>query len=91
VEKTTIMGSLMIFTPYQILFVCSSQKEREGRGMLRVWGKGEPWRIILRRIFRKWDGGRGLDRAGKGQGQVAGTYKRDNEPSGSIKSEEFLD
>jgi len=35
--------------------------------------------------------GYGLDRAGSGQGQVAGTYEYGNEPSGSIKCGEFLD
>ena len=33
----------------------------------------------------------GLDRAGLGQGRVAGTRERGNEPSGSIKCGEFLD
>ena len=32
-----------------------------------------------------------LDRAGLGQGQVAGTCECGNEPSGSIKCEEFID
>ena len=36
-------------------------------------------------------GGYGLDRAGSGQGQVAGTCECGNEPSGSIKCGEFLD
>ena len=35
--------------------------------------------------------GYGLDRAGLGQGQVAGTYECGNEPSGSKKCGEFLD
>ena len=35
--------------------------------------------------------GYGLDRAGTGKGQVAGTGDCGNEPSGSIKCEEFLD
>ena len=35
--------------------------------------------------------GHGLDQAGSGQGQVAGTCECDNEPSGSIKCGEFLD
>ena len=35
--------------------------------------------------------GDGLDRAGLGPGQVAGTCDCGNEPSGSIKYEEFLD
>jgi len=33
----------------------------------------------------------GLDRAGSGQGQVAGTCECGNESSGSIKCGEFLD
>ena len=32
-----------------------------------------------------------LDRGGLGQGQVAGTCECGNQPSGSIKCEEFLD
>ena len=35
--------------------------------------------------------GYGLDRAGKGQGQVVGTCDSGNEPLGSIKCGEFLD
>ena len=49
-------------------------------------------RIILRWIFRKWDGGgHGLDGSGSGLEQVAGFCKSGNEPSGSIKCGEFLD
>jgi len=33
----------------------------------------------------------GLDRAGSGKGQVAGTCECDNEPLGSIKRRKFLD
>jgi hypothetical protein len=44
-------------------------------------------RIIFIWIFRKW----GLDRAGSGYIQVAGTCECDNELSGSIKCGEFLD
>ena len=35
--------------------------------------------------------GLGLDRSGSGQGQMAGTCKRGNEPSGSVSCGEFLD
>ena len=35
--------------------------------------------------------GYGLDQAGSGQGQVAGTFECGNEPSGSVKCGEFLD
>jgi len=52
---------------------------------------GVDGRIILRLIFRKWDMGYGLDRAGSGKGQVAGTCECGNEPSGSIQYGEFLD
>jgi len=38
----------------------------------------------LRWIFREWDGVHGLDRSGSGQGQVAGTCKRGNEPAGNF-------
>jgi len=48
-------------------------------------------RIILRWIFRKWDVGHGLDRAGSEQGKFAGTYKCGNEPSGSVNCGDFLD
>jgi len=48
-------------------------------------------RIILRWIFRKWDvGGCGLDRYGSGKEQVTEMCECGNEPSGSIKCEEFL-
>ena len=33
----------------------------------------------------------GLDRAGSGQGKLAGTCECGNEPSGSLKCGEFLD
>ena len=48
-------------------------------------------RIILRWIFRKWEGVVGLDGVGSGQGQVAGACEYGNELSGSIKCGEFLD
>jgi hypothetical protein len=55
----------------------------EGKGH---WGDpGVDGRIILRWIFRKWDVGYGLDRAGSGYRQVTGSCKCGNEPSGYIK------
>jgi hypothetical protein len=48
-------------------------------------------RIIFRWIYRKWNGGHGLDWLGSGEGQVAGSCICGNEPSGSIKCGEFLD
>jgi hypothetical protein len=48
-------------------------------------------RIIFKWIFRKWDVGYGLDRAGSEYGQVEGTCECGNELSGSIKCAEFLD
>jgi len=49
------------------------------------------WEDNIKWIFRKWVDGDGLDRAGSGKGQVAGTRKCRNEPSGSIKWRVFLD
>jgi hypothetical protein len=61
-------------------------KERDNLGDPDVDG-----RIILRWIFKNWDVGVGLDRAGSVLEQVAGTFDCGNEPSGSSKCGEFLD
>jgi hypothetical protein len=47
--------------------------------------------IILMWIFKKCDGGHGLDWSDSGQGQVAVYYEYGDETSGSIKCEEILD
>jgi hypothetical protein len=47
---------------------------------------GVDGKMILSWIFRKWDGGHGLDRSGSGQGQVAGTCKCGNQPAGNLTS-----
>jgi len=73
----------------------------EKRGVYRIWwgnlterdnleDPGTDGRIILRWIFRSRMWGQGLDRAASVQGQVAGSCKCGNEPSGSIKWREFL-
>jgi len=49
---------------------------------------GLDWRIKLGWMFRKW--GHGLDQSDSGWGEVAGTSKRGNEPSASIKCGEFI-
>ena len=41
-------------------------------------------RIVLRMVFRKWNGGHGLDLSGSGYGQMAGTCKHGNEHSGPL-------
>jgi hypothetical protein len=46
-------------------------------------------RIILKWIFKKWDGS--MDWIELAQGQVAGSCECGNEPPGSIKCGEFLD
>jgi hypothetical protein len=51
---------------------------------------GVDGRIVIRWIFRKWDGVHRLDCFGSGQGQVAGTCECGNEPLGSINCGEFL-
>jgi hypothetical protein len=57
------------------------------------WGDRDvDGRIILRWIFRKWEGLWGLGGVGSVQGQVvAGTCEYGNELSGSIKCGKFLD
>jgi hypothetical protein len=56
------------------------------------WGDTDvDGKIILEWTFRKWVVGYGLDWAGSGKRQVAGTCECGNEPSGSIKRGEFLD
>jgi hypothetical protein len=53
---------------------------------------GVDGKIILKWIFNKWEGeGHGLDWSGTGEGNVVGSCECGNEPSGSIKCEEFLD
>jgi hypothetical protein len=79
---------------------CSADGDE--RGVCRVsvgylrerdhWGDpGADGRIILRWIFRKCEGGYGLDWAGSGQKQFARNCECGNEPSGSIKCGAFLD
>jgi hypothetical protein len=56
------------------------------------WGDPDvDGRIILRWIFRKFEGSWGLNGVGSGEGQVAGTCEYGKEPSGSIKCGEFFD
>jgi hypothetical protein len=82
--------------------VCSADGDGEACigfcwGNLRERGHwGDPdvdGRIVLGWIFTKWDEGvgYGLDWAGSGYREVAGNCECGNEPSGSIKSGEFLD
>jgi hypothetical protein len=52
---------------------------------------GVDWRIILKWIFERLDGGHRLDRSGSGYGQVASSCEYGDEPSGSIKCREFLE
>jgi hypothetical protein len=61
-------------------------RERDHRG-----DPGLDGRIILRWIFWKWNVGYGLDLAGSGYRQAAGTCESCNEPSGSIKCGELID
>jgi hypothetical protein len=63
-------------------------------GNLRETGHSEDagvdLRIILRLIFRKWDGKHGPDSSGSEHGEVMGTCKRANKSSDSIKMGNFL-
>jgi hypothetical protein len=47
--------------------------------------------ILIWRFGKWWSGGHGVDWSGSEEGQVAGSCKRGNEPSGSIKCGVFLD
>jgi len=68
-------------------------KELE-RKMFAIFTLGIPrriWGIILKRIFKNWNGLHGLVASGSGQGQVEGSCECSNNPSGSIKCGEYLD
>jgi hypothetical protein len=70
---------------YRVLVGKHEGKRPLGRPRLR-WED-----VILRRIFKKWDVGHGLDRADSGQRQMTGTCECGDEPLGSIKCGDFLD
>jgi hypothetical protein len=61
------------------------------RGRDHLEDLGVDRKIVLKWIFKKWDGEHGLDFSGSGWGQVAGAGECGNEHSGSIKCEEILD
>ena len=75
----------------------------EGKGLYRVLVGKPGGKRPLGRPRRSWEGnirmdlqevecgGYGLDRAGSGYGQEAGTCACGNEPSGTTKCGEFLD
>jgi hypothetical protein len=64
-------------------------RKLRGRGhFVEAGGDG---RIILRWIFRKWDGGMDWIDLAEKWGQVAGSCECSKEPSVSMKSGEFLD
>ena len=67
-------------------FWWGNQRERD-----HIGDPGVDGRIILKWVFMKWDGGRGLFLACSEHGQVVGTCECGNEVSGSIKCGEFLD
>ena len=52
---------------------------------------GYRWSMILKWIFKKWDGEAWIGLSGTGQGQLAGACKSNNEPLGSMKCRECLD
>jgi hypothetical protein len=54
--------------------------------------QGVDEKIVLNGYLRSgMGGGHGRDQSGSGQGQVTGSCKCGDEPSGSIKSGEFLE
>ena len=75
----------VVHTGREEVYTCfwwGNLREREDPGVDGV--------IILKWIFRKWHGRHGLNCSASGQGQVAGTSKRDSEPSGFAKCGEVL-
>jgi len=66
-------------------FWCRYLGERDHLEDLGVDGK-----IILKCIFKKWDGRHELDCSDSWEGKVAGALECWNELSGSIKCGEFL-
>ena len=58
------------------------------RDHLEDWGIDG--RILLKRIFKNWDGGLGLDWYRSTQGQVASSCECRNEPSSSTKGKYFF-
>jgi len=69
---------------YRVLVGKPKGKRPRGRPRRR-------WEDNIKMDLQSGMWGYGLDRAGSGQGQVAGTCECGNEPSGSIKCGEFLD
>jgi hypothetical protein len=70
----------------------------EKRGAYRILvGRSEEgdhlgrWEDNIKMDIQEVGSGHGLDLAGSGQGQVAGSCECGNEPPGSIKCGEFLD
>jgi hypothetical protein len=45
--------------------------------------------ILLKWIFKKWDGGHGLDWSGSGKGQITCAFEWGNQHSGFIKRGDF--
>jgi len=69
---------------YRVLVEKSEGKRPLGRPRPR-------WEDNIKMDLQKVVWGHGLDRAGSGQGQMAGTCKYCTEPLGFIKCGEFLD
>jgi hypothetical protein len=83
----------------QAWYVACRGKKRGGYRVLvgkpeeqRVLGSlGVDDRITLKPIFKKWDGGHGLDKSGSGLGQAVWSCECGTENTGFIKCRKFLD
>jgi hypothetical protein len=66
-------------------FWCVNLRERD-----HLEDLGIGWRIILKWIFKEWDGGHGMVQSGSGQGHVVGSCECGVEPLGCIYVGTFL-
>jgi hypothetical protein len=79
----------MICTPHQICFGVYRVLVGKPEGKRPLGRPRHRWQDNIKMHLGMW--GHGLDQAGSGSGQVASVCECANEPSGSIKCEEFLD
>jgi hypothetical protein len=81
-EHAKYMEDTSMINGYKILV-----RKPEGKIQLRKLKR--KWEVILKRILKNYGGRCGLNSLDFGQGPVVGSCEHGNEPSGSIKGEQF--